>query len=431
MTTSTSDLRLAVRGLRRSPLFATVAILSLALGIGANTAIFTLIDQILLRKLPVTAPEQLVMLYQQGAHNGSNMGTRMHSYPMYQDFQKRAEPLAEVLCRRLVAASVSIDNQTERVEAEMVSGNYFTMLGVKPAVGRVFNSQEDDQVYQGHPVVVLSYDYWVNRFARDPGVVGKKILVNDYPMTIVGVSAAGFAGIDPARSPQIRVPVLMKPVMLPEWPWLHMDDRRARWVQVFAPAQARLHRRIRAGAAAGAVHADPHVRDDAAGGEGLVRVLARAVHEGAHARRERGDGLLGHPQRFLDALIVLMCMVGLVLLIACANVANLLIARAFMRQKEIAVRLSLGASRGRLVRQLLVESLVLSFAGGVVGLGLAFVLTRGLLALVPDRRPAAADHAVARRAHPAVHARADVPHRRSSSGCCRRCAPAGPIRGRR
>ena len=118
----------------------------------------------------------------------------MHSYPIYQDFQKRAEPLAEVLCRRLIPTSVSVDNQTERLDAEMVSGNYFSMLGVKPAAGRVFNSQEDDQVYQGHPVVVLGYDYWVRRFARDPGVVGKKILVNNYPMTIVGVSAAGFAG---------------------------------------------------------------------------------------------------------------------------------------------------------------------------------------------------------------------------------------------
>src|SRR5215203_1890427 len=233
MTSILSDARLAVRGLRRSPLFAAVAILSLALGIGANTAIFTLIDQILLRKLPVAAPEQLVMLYQQGPHNGSNMGTRMQSYPMYEDFRQKAEPLAEVLCRRLVAASVSIDNQTERVDAELVSGNYFTMLGVKPAVGRVFNSREDDQVYQGHPVVVLSYTYWANRFARDPGVVGKKILVNDSPMTIIGVSAAGFAGIDPARSPQIRVPVQMKETMLPEWPWLYVDNRRGRWVQVF------------------------------------------------------------------------------------------------------------------------------------------------------------------------------------------------------
>jgi hypothetical protein len=209
MTTTLADLRLAMRGLRRNPLFATVAILSLALGIGANTAIFTLLDQIVLRKLPVRSPDELVMIYQDASNMGSNAGTRMNSYPMYQDFQQRAEPLAEVICRRLSAASVSVDNSTERVLAEMVSGNYFSMLGVQPAVGRVFNSREDDQAYQGHPHVVLSYDYWVNRFARDPMVVGKKILVNDYPMTIVGVSAQGFAGIDPAQSPQIRVPVLM------------------------------------------------------------------------------------------------------------------------------------------------------------------------------------------------------------------------------
>src|SRR6187551_3937025 len=149
------DLRFAVRGLIRSPLFSVVAILSLALGIGANTAIFTLIDQILLRKLPVKNPDELVMLYQQGPHSGSNMGPRMHSYPIYEEYRKRGEPLAEVLARRLASASVSVDNQTERVEVEMVSGNFFTMLGVGPALGRVFNSQEDDQVYQGHPVVVL------------------------------------------------------------------------------------------------------------------------------------------------------------------------------------------------------------------------------------------------------------------------------------
>src|SRR5436190_2546902 len=222
MTLLPSDVRLAFRGLARSPLFAAVAILSLALGIGANTAIFTLIDQILLRKLPVRAPNELVMLHQEGPHNGSNMGDRMQSYPMYKDLQKKAEPLSEVLCRRLLPASVSIDNRTERVDAELVSGNYFTMLGVRPAAGRVFSSREDDQAYNGHPVVVLGYDYWVSRFARNPGVVGKKILVNNYPMTIVGVSAAGFSGIDPVQSPQIRVPILMKPVMAPEWTWVEM-----------------------------------------------------------------------------------------------------------------------------------------------------------------------------------------------------------------
>jgi predicted permease len=380
-----SDFRLALRGLRRSPLFAAVAIASLALGIGANTAIFTLIDQILLRKLPVRAPEQLVMLYQQGSNMGSNMGMRMHSYPLYQDLQQKAEPFSEVLCRRLVSASVSVDTSTERVDAEMVSGNYFSMLGVPPAIGRVFSSREDDQLYQGHPVVVLSYGYWTTRFAGDSNVVGKTIRVNDYPMTIVGVSARGFAGLDPTQSPQIRVPIQMKPVMAPDWGWLHMDNRRGRWVQVFA--------RLKPGYT---------VESAAAPVQGLFTqirayemTLPSAKDWSAYSREQFMKGRLlvagadlGYsPMRndFSTALIVLMCMVGLVLLIACANVANLLIARGFMRQKEIAVRLSLGSSRRRLIRQLLVESLVLSGAGGILGLAVAFALTRGLLAAVPTQ----------------------------------------------
>ncbi len=383
MTAPIADLRLALRGLKRNPLFATVAILSLALGIGANTAIFTLIDQILLRKLPVKAPDELVMLYQQGPHNGSNMGGRMHSYPIYQDFQKRGEPLAEVLCRRIVPASVSIDNQTERVQAEMVSGNYFALLGVGPAIGRVFNSQDDDQSYQGHPVVVLGYDYWVNRFARDPGVIGKKILVNNFPMTIVGVSAAGFAGIDPAMAPQIRVPIQMKPQMVPNWEWVHLDDRRTRWVQVFG--------RLKPGYTVES--AQPPLQGLFTQIRTYESTLPAAKDWSAYSREQFLKGRLlvtsaamGYSSLrndFSTALIVLMCMVGLVLLIACANVANLLIARGFMRQKEIAVRLSLGASRGRLVKQLLVESLLLSFLGGMAGLALSVVLTRGLLALIP------------------------------------------------
>ena len=172
------------------------------------------------------------------------------------------------------SASLSIDNQTERVDAEMVSGNYFTMLGVKPALGRVFNSQEDDQVYRGHPVVVLSYDYWVSRFARDPSVLGKKILVNNYPMTIVGVSAQGFAGIDPAQSPQIRVPDADEADHAARVDLAPDRGSAGPLGSGVRTAEARLHGRIGKGADPGIVHADPHLRDDAARSEGVVAVLA-------------------------------------------------------------------------------------------------------------------------------------------------------------
>ena len=387
MTLPSNDLKLAVRGLFRSPLFSIVAILSLALGIGANTAIFTLIDQILLRKLPVKNPDELVMLYQSGPHSGSNMGSRMHSYPIYQEYQKRAEPLGEVLARRLADASIAVDNQTERIDIEMVSGNYFTMLGVTPAAGRVFSSQEDDQIYQGHPVVVISYDYWTRRFANDPAAIGKKILVNNYPMTIVGVSAAGFAGIDPARSPQMRVPLLMKPVIVPEWGWVRMDDERTRWVQVFARLKPGYTVDTAQGPLQGLFTQIRQHEMTLPSAKNWTPFIRERFMTG-QLKIERAD--IGYsPLRndFSTALVVLMAMVGLVLLIACANVANLLIARGFMRQREIAVRLSLGATRGQLVRQLLTESVLLSLIGGALGVGLSVALTRGLIAFIPQQQP--------------------------------------------
>jgi hypothetical protein len=185
-----------------------------------------------LRRLPVKHPEQLQMIWTTGPNLGSNQGSRASSYPMYQDFQQRASAFSHVFCRYYTPLSISLGNQTERVTGELVSGNCFQALGIGPAVGRVFSPEEDDRIYKGHPVVVLSHQYWVARFGADAGVLGQKILVNNYPMVIVGVSAEGFSGIDPARSPQIRIPIQMKPLMTPASD--NPGDRRRQWIQIFA-----------------------------------------------------------------------------------------------------------------------------------------------------------------------------------------------------
>jgi predicted permease len=375
------DLRHAARILRRSPAFTAVTVLSLALGIGANTAIFTLIDQLMLRLLPVKNPEQLVMIWPTGPHLGNSMRSRSLSYPMYQDFQQQAQAFSHVFCRFETPLAVSFGSQTERVTGELVSGNYFQALGVGPAVGRVFSPEEDDRVYKGHPVVVLSHPYWVSRFGADPSVVGKKILVNNYPMEIVGVSAAGFAGIDPAHSPQIRVPIQMRPLMTPAFD--DLGNRRSKWIHVFArlrpgytvqTARASLEplfsQILRAELAEPALRSVSQYDRD--------RFLARKVLVEAAA-----SGYSEMRRSYSTALVVLMSMVGLVLLIACFNVANLLIARAAARRKEVAVRLAVGASRGQLVRQLLIESLSLSLAGGAVGLFLSTAMIRGILSFLP------------------------------------------------
>jgi predicted permease len=376
------DLRFALRNLRRSPLFTLVAVASLALGIGANTAIFTLMDQLMLRLLPVKSPEELVMIWPNGPHEGSNRGTRMSSYPMYQDFQQKAQAFSEVFCQFSTPLSIGFSGQTERVNAELVSGNYFTALGVKPAAGRVFSSQQDDRIYKGHPAVVLSYQYWATRFAGDPKVIGQKIEVNNYPMTIVGVSAPGFTGLDPSQSPQIRVPIQMKALMTPGWD--DIADRRSQWVQMFA--------RLKPGFTVASAKASlqvlfsqvlqyeltlPELKDSSK--YHRDRFLARTVNVEA-----AGNGFSELRRSYSTALIVLMCMVGLVLLIACFNVANLLIARALARQKEVAVRLAIGASRWQLLRQLLIESLLLSVAGGLAGLFLAVAMIRALLSFIPQ-----------------------------------------------
>ncbi len=376
-----SEAKSAARTLARSPLFTLAAVLSLALGIGANTAIFSLLDQLVLRLLPVRNPEQLVMIWSTGPHMGNNQGSRAQSYPMYQEYQKQAKFFSHVFARRLAETSISFNGQTERVQAEMVSGNYFQALGVTAAAGRVFTPEEDDRTYKGHPVVVLSHDYWVSRYGGKRDVIGQKMTVNNYPMTIVGVSAPGFTGLDPSRSPQIRVPIQMKPLMTPGQDAL--GDRRSQWIQMFArlkpgetveSAKAKLQ---------GIFHQQlqyeiglPQMKDTTAFNRD--RFLKRQV------QMERAEsGYSNMRNDFGVALIVLMCMVGLVLLIACANVASLLIARAVARRKEIAVRLAVGASRAQWIRQLLFESVALSLVGAVAGIILAVWTIRGLVSFLP------------------------------------------------
>jgi len=383
MTNLGQDLVYAARTFKKSPVFVAVAVLSLALGIGANTAIFTLVDQLLLRLLPVKDPQQLVLLWGRGPHYGSNNGRYKLSYPMYEDFRDHNEVFSGMFCRWETSLSVSAEGKTERVDGELVSGSYFPVLGVGAALGRVFTA-DDDKTPGGHPLAVISYRYWQSRFGGSADVLGKKLLVDGYPITIIGVSQAGFDGTDPGSSPQIRIPIMMEAQLSPQFAQFYsLKNRRGRWVNVFGRMKPGVTMKQAKAALQPFFHQmlEMEVQDKA---------FSRAAPETKHAfltmwmelvPASKGDS--GLRRQFANPLLVLTALVGLVLLIACANVANLLIARATARQKEVAIRLALGASRSRIVSQLLAESLLLAFAGGTLGLILAIWMDRALLRFLP------------------------------------------------
>ncbi len=373
-----NDLRYAIRMLRRSPVFTAVAVLSLALGIGANTAIFSLIDQVILRLLPVKNPEQLVLLGSRGPYAGLNLGDNTFSYPMYRDIRDRTDVFSGVVARYTIDINLSYRGQSERGRGELVSGNYFEVLGVRPALGRTF-TQFDDTLPGGHPLVVLSFDYWSRRFAADPTILNQVLDINSHPMRVIGVAARGFHGYEVGQPVDVFVPIMMKAQMTPTWN--ELENRRAWWLNVIARLKPGV-RHAQAEAAINVLHRQMLQMEikniEGQSGEFQTQYVNKHL-----ALLSGGRGQSRLREQSSEALLVLMCMVALVLLIACANLAGLLIARGTARQKEIAVRLSLGASRGRVVRQLLVEGLLLAVLGGALGLLVANWTGNALLNALP------------------------------------------------
>lgn len=381
METLWQDLRYGIRTLVKNPGFTVIAVMTLALGLGANTAIFSLTDQMLWRMLPVEKPEEIVVLRSPGPKSGrvSSDGdsATSFSYPMYKMIRDRNNVFSGLLARYPISLSVAGEGQTERADGELVSGNYFEVLGVRPALGRVFN-EEDDAVVGAGTVVVLSHGYWSRHFGADPNILNKTLTVNGTLMTVVGVTREGFAGVQVGQTPELFIPMTMKAQMTPNWDGL--DEQKDYWLAIIGRLKPGL---IRAQAEEAFAPIYRQILEEVlplAGRfspEGQQRFLTKPLLMDAGSR---GRPIL---QRDIALpLYILGGMVGLVLLIACANVANLLMARGAARQREIAIRMAVGAGRWRLVQQFLVESLVLSMIGGAVGLLVASWTISALIASI-------------------------------------------------
>lgn len=373
-----------LRGMARTPVFSGIAILSLALGIGANTAMFSLLDQFLLRTLPVKNPQELVFLYHpgpaQGSYSSDEDGSPSFSYPMFREMQKEQTPFAGLAGARSMGASIAFHNNALPGKAHLVSGNYFELLGVRPALGRLFAEDDDrNDGAGGHPVAVLSYNYWTSRFGADVSALNQTIIVNGYPLTIVGVARKGFLGERLGNSPDIYVPISMKKALTPDWD--AFQDRKNYWIPLFGRLKPGVTR-AQADAAINVTYRSQLEKDIQ-----LLRHPSPTFLQQFRAKKillrpgQYGRG--GLREKSQQPLLLLMGMTAMVLLISCANVANLQLARASARTREIAVRLAIGASRLQLIGQLLLESCILAVAGGALGLGAAYWTLRAVIASLP------------------------------------------------
>ncbi|HZS47218.1 MAG TPA: ABC transporter permease, partial [Blastocatellia bacterium] len=370
MDTLLRDLKYGFRVLLKSPAFTAIAVLSLALGIGANTSIFSIVNAVILRPLPYKEPERLMAVFRQvKQRNGDLQRVSYWSYPKFEALRDQNDVFDQVAAYAQYAYVITGTDKPERVITEFVSASYFPMLGINPVVGRTFVADEDSTP-GAHPVVLLGYGLWQRHFGADPGVIGKTITLEKTTLTVIGIlpeSFKGQSGVVDVWAPMMMVPVMMSPGRLNQ-PFAH-------WHEVIARLK-------------------PGVNQSQA--QAAMPVVAKKIMESLTKRAgATPDELVIAPlgDAYLDptiksSLLILLGAVGFVLLIACVNIANLLMARAAKRQKEIAVRLALGASRGTLIRQLLTESVLLAIIGGSAGLFVAKIGT-SLLALVkPTSNPA-------------------------------------------
>ncbi|UCD23745.1 MAG: ABC transporter permease, partial [Gemmatimonadota bacterium] len=349
------DVRQAARVLSKHWSFTLVAVITLTLAIGANTAIFSLVNSLLVRPIPVAAPDRLVTVFT------SQLGGRLHgntSYPDYLDYREQNDVFSGLVAHMYAPMALTGSDVPDVVWGQLVSWDYFSVLGVEPPLGRAFLPEEDETL-GAIAVAVLSHSTWRDRFGSDPEIVGRTIRINDYPFTVIGVAPEGFSGLASILEPALWSPLAMAERALPWTP--NIESRVDPWLQLAG--------RLRPGVTEQEAQASVDV---------LAANLAAAHPESNTGKgivvEELGAGRLGTPEATSGArnmALLLLGVVGFVLLVACFNVANLQLAKTTARRREIALRFSLGASRWRIVRQLLVESLLLSVIAGLVGLGFA------------------------------------------------------------